>query len=148
MTLFKEMVYQAQPSHEVLVDDAYKGYRYLIISYGQYPCAYVVLESWHPCYMEKYDSLDILCHGGLTYSEFGLRAPKKRGKAQKVISNNFWAIGWDYGHWSDFLGHYIECEETDILIKNKKWTTQEIVEEAKSVIEQLDFIYDNTKVYA
>ena len=148
MTLFKEMVYQAQSSHEVLVDDAYKGYRYVIVSYGQYPCAYVVLEKWHPCYEKQCDYSYINCHGGLTYSEYGLRAPKKHGKAQKVISNNFWVIGWDYDHLGDFNGRLCEYGKTFAYIHGKKWTTQEILEEVKDVIEQLDFIYDNTKIYA
>ena len=152
MTLFKEMIYQAQSSHEVLVDNAYKGYRYMIISYGQYPCAYVALESWHPCYKKQYDHFNIDCHGGLSYSEHGLRAPKKNGRVRKVISNDFWVIGWDYNHVHDYNGAY-ESEQSkkmlgNFLLMGKKWTTQEIIEEVKEVIEQLDFIYDGTKVYA
>lgn len=148
MTLFKEMIYKAQPSYEILVDDSHLGYRYVVVSYGQYPCAYVALEKWHPCYEKQYDYLDINCHGGLTYSEYGLRALKKNGKAQKVISNDFWVIGWDYEHYDDFVGFYLGYEEINMIIKNKKWTTQEIVDEAKSVIEQLDFIYSSIGIYA
>ena len=145
MTLFKEMVYSTEVNIEVLVDEVYKGYRYFIMSYGQYPCAYVVLEEWHFCYEKQCDSINVSCHGGITYSEFGFRGFGK----PRLVENKYWVIGWDYCHYSDFHGTWLTKEDDDYLrVKSKKWTTQEIVDEAKSVIEQLDFIYDNTRVYA
>lgn len=44
-------------------------------------------------------------------------------------------IGWDYSHAGDYSSYY----ENDIYFQDeKKWTTEEIYEEVKSVIEQLE----------
>lgn len=143
MTLFKEMVYKVDVEEDILVDGSYLGYRYLIISRGQFPCAYIVLESWHPCYMERYDSLDILCHGDLSYSEFGLRGLNRT----HVVSNEFWVIGWDYAHLNDFHGGLCEYGKAFAYLQGKKWTTQEMLDEVHSVIEQLNFINTRELLY-
>ena len=51
----KPMEYKAKGSFEVLADDNYKGYRFLIVSYGTHPCAYVVLPKTSKFYGKPYD---------------------------------------------------------------------------------------------
>lgn len=53
-------------------------------------------------------------------------------------------LGWDYGHCNDFSGIYLrEIFEADVNLKNlKKWTTAEIFEDVKSVIEQLNEVFE------
>ena len=70
--------------------------------------------------------MDISCHGGLTYSEEYLRTVDKKG----------WFIGWDYAHYCDFLGYELEMP-IYIRTNGKKWTTYEIINECKQVIDQI-----------
>lgn len=82
-------------------------------SLGTHPVAYVQIPS------KPIDTREISCHGGVTYSEGDLNIDGFEVKG-------FW-IGWDYAHWGDCFG----------CLRGKKWTTEEIVEECKNVIDQL-----------
>ena len=69
---------------------------------------------------------DIRVHGGLTYSTDSF-----------LLLDNTWIIGWDYAH----------CDDYSIFAKNclflhdlKKWTTEEMIDECISVIDQLEEI--------
>ena len=75
---FKPMEYKAKGSFDVLADDTYRGYRFLIVSYGTHPCAYIVLPETSKLYGKTYedeifDDLNYHVHGGLTYSGKGLK---------------------------------------------------------------------------
>ena len=77
---------------------------------------------------------DIDCHGGITFCDF-----KDFGDGNKYY------IGWDYAHLYDFSGIYLlkELQEFDHS-KDKKWTSLELKEECKEVIEQLkDLMEEN-----
>ena len=113
---------------EVLENGLYNGYKFWIISYGSHPCAYVELQDTHPyygkCNCDAYD-LDIDVHGGITFGDFGLGS---------TISNKHFILGWDYNHFNDYnynddIRGYSSC--------GKKWTTEEIFEDVKNVINQL-----------
>lgn len=117
----KEMQYKAERINEVLDNGTINGFNYIIMSYGYHPCAYVELPEGH----SWLDDNNIEVHGGITFSDirdfgFGMH----------------YYIGWDYAHWDDYSG-------MDMMMPNeykmggKKWTTEEILEDVKYVIEQL-----------
>ena len=124
---FKPMEYKAKGSFDVLADDTYKGYRFLIVSYGTHPCAYVVLPETSKFYGKNYedeifDDLNFHVHGGLTYSEWGLK---------KLLGGKAYLIGWDYVHPGDYYEH------SPTLSLGKKWSTEEVYEEVKEVIDEI-----------
>ena len=119
----KEMIYQANRIYEILGDGVYKGWHYKIINYGTHPCAYVEIPQEHGLYGVDYIDINIDCHGGLTYSKFD-------------EDGNYY-IGWDYAHYGDYAGYEMMFPEI-CRINGKKWTTEEIFEEVKQVINQLN----------
>lgn len=132
----KEMVYKnymenGQEVIEILDEGIYKGFHYAIVSYGTNPCAYVEIPGGHKLYdvrnKNELDNID--CHGGITYvSKIGLIKP-----SNKNHRDGHW-IGWDYAHFGDYT--YLPAN-FEIWNEGKKWTTKEIFEEVKDVIEQL-----------
>lgn len=129
---FKSMEYKATGSFDVLADATYKGYRFLIVSYGTHPCAYVVLPETSKFYGKNYeneifDDLNFHVHGGLTYSEWGLK---------RLLGKKAYLIGWDYAHYSDFTG-YAFSNPFFLQGDEKKWSTEEIYEEVKEVIDEI-----------
>jgi len=119
----KEMKYLPErlKKPEVLLDTWEEGLRIIILSLGTHPCAYVGIPLEHPLAGFNYDDLDFIeCHGGFTFSEAG---------DDKYLPKGFWWYGWDYAHVGDWMGYYKEGEFRDY----KKWTTEEIYEEAKLV---------------
>lgn len=68
------------------------------------------------------------CHGGLTYSNDYLL----KGTPDEQFG---WWIGWDYAHCHDYAPYYSQAEAA--LMNLHKWTTKEIFEEVREVIEQL-----------
>ena len=119
------MIYKDYVKREVLGCGVYKGYQFAIISHGTHPCAYVGIDKDHNLYGKFCDEINILCHGGITYA----------GRLIEPIGDNYtWFFGWDYGHYNDYCGWYP-------MVGGKKWTTKEIYEEVKNVIEQLERMY-------
>ncbi len=109
----KEMKYkipQEFGAREVLARGTYNGYEYRIISYFTHPCAYVKLHE-----NESINNADIDCHCGITY--------------ELEEEQGHW-IGWDYVHIGDYCAQAPE-------LGGKQWTTAEILEEVKKVINQL-----------
>lgn len=123
----KEMIYQAKNKREVLFSGKCKNYDFYIMNLGTHPTAYVDVKNTKYQY-ECYNNIDILVHGGLTYSDDKLNID------DAVI--NGWFIGWDYAHCDDYLG-YEEELPFELRTNGRKWTTKEIFEDVKSVIEQL-----------
>ena len=136
----KEMVYKNRMVQaELLSNGEYKGYEYVVLSLGTHPCAYVGVSEDDKLYGLDYNSIyekyDINCHGGLTYSEDSLSFLEFSQKYNCDVKNaihNKWVIGWDYAHYGDYVVCFDECN-----VSGKKWTTHEIVEECKEVIDQL-----------
>lgn len=125
----KEMNYSNGRIIELLDNDIYKGYHYYILSLGSHPTAYIEIPKNDKLYKVFYMDVDINCHGGLTYSEDHLRI------SDGTIMNG-WFIGWDYAHYGDYIG-YEEMFPEELKEFGKKWTTLEIKEECKNVIEQI-----------
>ncbi len=128
----KEMIYKPTREVTILADDTYKGYHYVIISYGVHPCAYVEIPKDHKYYDKDYRELDITVHGGLTYGSSLADI--------NIGSKSDYYIGWDYAHAGDFVGYYFLINAINAVIQEeeKKYTTKEIFEDVKKVIEQLD----------
>lgn len=120
-----EMVYQqSRCEPQVLAHDIYHGRNYYVVSFGTHPCAYVEVSDLLSMTRkeQKYIENAIDCHGGVTYSD-----------AELVVANNKgWYIGWDYAHCMDYSG-YMPCGSL-----TKKWTTHEMVNECKRVIDQIE----------
>lgn len=121
----KDMIYREIRTFEMLGIGQYKGLNYYIVSLGTHPCAYVDVSETKLNNVD-YNDIDIRCHGGLTYSRNYLY----------TVRNDGWFIGWDYAHYEDFV-----CDMKDFNCafssNDKKWTTCEIVNECKSVIDQI-----------
>lgn len=124
----KEMIYSSEPKRELLVQGIYKDYKFYIINLGTHPVAYVNIKKGHPYRYEHYSEMNIDVHGGLTYSE------KAINTGNSVCVG--WFIGWDYAHCDDYYG-YEEALPFELRTNGKKWTTEEIFEDVKSVIKQL-----------
>ena len=122
----KEMIYTANRKLEVLHSGEYQGHKFAVLSLGTHPTAYVECKI-DDCRSYGDDRLDdIRVHGGFTY-----------------FNSAYWDkedttpyLGWDYAHYSDYAGYEIHFP-LDMGSNGKKWTTYEIYEEVKSVIEQL-----------
>ena len=120
----KEMVYQKTPIREVLDCGTIDGYAYAILSLGTHPTAYVNVPAGHPAYKKDYNKIDMDVHGGLTYGSSILRT-------SKTDSLDGWWLGWDYAHYTDYSGCF--PSEWD----QKRWTTEEIMEDVKTAVAQL-----------
>lgn len=126
-TPVKPMVYKDAKygSVEVLAHGVREGYQYYVISLGTHPCAYVRVHSKHPLYEKDYhDPRAIRAHGGLTYSATGINGVVKTG----------WWVGWDYAHYDDYMQYFAN---EPLGKRLHKWTTEEILEDVASAINQL-----------
>jgi len=125
----KDMKYGTKRIEKVLAEGNYRGYHFIIMNLGTHPTAYVEIPRTHKYFGKHYDDIDVCVHGGLTFDspQFG----KKK---------NSWFIGWDYAHCGDYYGYDEKFQRLFPALINrndKKWTTIEIFEDVKSVIEQL-----------
>lgn len=131
----KEMEYSKKRKIEVLDTGEYIGYTYYIMNLGTHPTAYVKVPNKLVQNFKEYEysfEIPIEVHGGITYFENHLRISE-----ESEIKGDF--VGWDYAHAGDYAGYYV-----DDLFKfglgdlfDKKWTTQEILEDVKDVCKQL-----------
>ena len=140
--MIKEMVYQAEwltsDDAIILARDFYKDYEYFVVSYGVHPCAYIALREGQPFYSATdYGDVNINCHGGCTFVEKGYK---------NLFDSNYKVIGWDYGHYNDFSGSSIKWG-TKWNERSKKWTTEEMIQECKNVIDQLYFFEHSELLY-
>ena len=90
------------------------GRKWFIVSYGSHPCAYV--ESDAP---EKVLD-EISVHGSIMFV----------GKAFPEFETEGRFIGWDYNHCEDYNAEFQHG--------GKQWTVDEIMDDVKSVIAQLN----------
>lgn len=125
----KEMKYENDRKLEILQDKKYKGYRYIILSLGTRPTAYIEIPKGHHLCGWDCDDIDIDVHGGLTYADHNLMG----------IDSENWYIGWDYAHAGDYYGAY------GFTRNDKKWTTKEIENECRRAINELIDKYDQEK---
>lgn len=116
----KDMKYDLNISKEIIDEGNFDGFNYAIINFGSHPGAYVQIPLNHPYFKKGYDEMDIEVHGGLTYSD----------SSHWSTNDGYW-IGWDYAHSNDFMPLVPSLKD------GKKWTTEEIFEDVKKVVNQL-----------
>lgn len=126
-TFIKPMIYDKNRSEKVeqIAAGTYKNFDYYVLNLKTHPTAYVDVSD-SPLNGVCYDDINIYCHGDLTYSEPILKTVDKKG----------WFIGWDYAHYGDYMD-YGNATLNNMFPDKKKWTTEEIVEECKNVIDQI-----------
>lgn len=123
---YKQPSYVATRCNKELLRGMYRGFEYRILDLGTHPTAYVKIPKGHPFYKKDYEKVDAIeVHGGLTYSRNYLYC--------EGTNLDGWWIGWDYAHYGDHTG-YDGPEPLHPWIK--KWTTEEILHDVKSVIDQ------------
>lgn len=133
---YLEMEYQNKRLEKpiILCEGKYKDYQFYILNLGTHPCGYVEIPKEHILYEKDYfeiEEMEINVHGGITYTNYFLYGIDKKS----------WYIGWDYAHAFDYYGGYDDKIFTNGLNDNcKKWSTIEIIEEVKNVINQLKVI--------
>lgn len=135
----KEMIYTATSKREWLIHSYYKGVEFVIMSLGTHPTAYIGLMKDNHLYGKYYydDDFPLLsCNGGITYTE-----PSIRNEDGKTVGTYKWWIGWDYNHLCDYNGLLAQDISYDALLLDafplKKWTTNEILDEVKTVIDEI-----------
>ncbi len=110
-----EYLYKREVS--ILDSGVYHDRKYFIISLGSHPCAYV---EFHNEFERGGDEwYDTPCHGSITYDDY----------AYWDENDETYYIGWDYAHSGDYLPYNVF---------GKKWTTQEVLENVKEVIDYLN----------
>lgn len=127
----KEMVYETEFRTKLLYRSSYKGYDYFVYSMGLFPTAYIGVDKSSKLYGKRTDELwKLPVHGGVTYASSSLNG------YELLYDKSMWFIGWDYSHGFDYIGLYINnC--SSINDNCKKWTTEEIIEECKFVIDNI-----------
>ena len=140
---------RCQENIQILDEGIYNNFHYAIVSLGSHPCAYVELPKEHKWYGKYYDNIPIDCHGGLTYSSTqGIICPLNNPNHR----DGYW-IGWDYAHYGDYVyndfndfgfaydfndfGFAYDFNDFGFALGEKHWTTEEIFEDVKDVINQL-----------
>ena len=135
----EKMIYKPRYEHgkeHVLWQGDVDGLEAAIVSYGTHPCAYINLtdeiiekikEEGYDESAEEYmfyDIIDAYPHGGFTFY----------GHLTCLGDGDRWA-GWDYAHCDDYTYDYLNglFDRSD----EKRWTTEEILEEVKEVVAEL-----------
>lgn len=121
----KEISYDGIIRREVVVEETYRGHKYVIIDNGSWPTAYVAVNSIS---LDK--AAEIRVHGGVTW----------KGEAHWENNPYTLYIGWDYAHLSDCVVH---SGDTSLSrLDGDKHTTEEIIVECKFAIDQLILLGD------
>ncbi len=127
----KEMIYSEKSTKEILHSGTYQDHKFVILTLGWHPTAYVEckLDNCNSVRDERLDNIEV--HGGFTYLD----------SAHWDDKDKTLYLGWDYAHFMDFSGIYLKESFPKVGDYERpigiKWTTAEIFEEVKSVIEQL-----------
>lgn len=140
--IIKEMEYSSDfGKRELLANGICRGYNFYILNLGINPTAYIGIPRDSVFYKKPHGDLNIKVHGGLTYSSNTLYLENR------VASG--WFIGWDYMHWGDFNGAFMDM---DIDMSDmRKWTVSDIIRDIEYVCEQLsqgdDFYKDEKHLF-
>lgn len=132
-TEMKEMVYGGSDGCLYLEIDL-EGYGIMVINVrGSHPCAYVTfpgidkVEDYVMIELEQNEDGEYLPHGGFTF--FG----KRNGYCE--VDDVLW-LGWDYAHYGDYIYTHDGFYDSP-FIENKEWTTEEVIEEARKVLDKI-----------
>ena len=116
----KEMIYGRRKKPEVLYHGKYKDHKFAILSLGSHPTAYIENKMGIIDY-DDFRINDVWVHGGFTYCDIGYWNDESKKSS--------W-LGWDYAHFNDY--YY-----TNPPLDGKQWTTEEIYDEVKWVIDHI-----------
>ncbi len=101
----------------------YRGIKYVILSWHEYPCCYIGVG------VELMGTVSEYCHGGATYSAGHVPW------FEEVTRGTHW-IGWDYAHSGDYIAFMP-------ALGGKRWTTEDLIAEVKSVIDKVREVMDD-----
>jgi hypothetical protein len=137
----KEMVYKYDENlisqkREVLAEGTYGEYKYIVMSHSLYPAVYIDLPDTvgerliYGGYTNAVKQLNrtVPVHGGWEYVSETLCTNDRGYQFRRG-----WFVGWTYNTDDDFIAGEIFSNHKD----GKKWTTAELVEEAKTAILKL-----------
>ena len=124
---------------QIVKHEQYNGYEYFIVYVdGLWYCAYVIIPEGHPLFEVHYDNIEnIETHGGFTFAD------------HHRLAENQWCIGWDYAHIGDYMpifGDYRDEMEDGFGMPPHHWTPEEIEDDCKDVIGQLNDRYKNENI--
>ena len=123
--MISEMIYKPRKELEIIAEEEYKQFKYVIISLGIFPMAYIENKFEFNTLTSAQEYA--IPHGGFTY----------HGKAYWNDNDKSTYLGWHYGHKSDFNGYDLVFDQNMQNIRAKKWTTKEVIEEIKNVIDKM-----------
>lgn len=137
----KEMVYRYDENlisqeREVLAEGTYGDYKYIVMSHSIYPAVYIDLPDTvgerliYGGYTNAVKQLnrDVPVHGGWEYVSETLCTNDRGYQFRRG-----WFVGWTYNTADD----YIAGELFSYRKGEKRWTTAELIEEAKAAIKEL-----------
>lgn len=108
---------------KIILHRTYQGYNYEIRGYHGHPTAYVQIPRIHPFEWESsYDRINNI---------FEEKCPENIPHGWFTYFENGW-LGWDYAHMGDFVNNGLTSH-----LEDKRWTIEEISEDARRVIEGL-----------
>lgn len=91
-------------------------------------CGYVGVKEGHPWFEKPYQDVEAHVHGGLTYSDHcqGHICHKTENE-----DDNVWWLGFDCGHWNDFIPKVHGSETRVCTYKTVEYVRREIEDLAR-----------------
>lgn len=137
----KEMVYRYNENlisqkREILAEGTQGDYKYIVMSHSIYPAVYIALPDTvgelliYEGYTNAVKQLnrDVPVHGGWEYVSETLCTNDRGYQFRRG-----WFVGWTYNTADDYIAGEPFSNHKD----GKKWTTAELIEEAKTAIMKL-----------
>lgn len=124
--IYEPLTYGLNCKPKLIAEGTHANLKYYIYSMGSHPCAYVEVTGTPYAGMDYLDDNlvnNLICHGGITYSE---------GNLHDLDTKGHWYLGWDYAHFRDWYG-----DDPLLNLNHKKWTVEEIAQECCNVINQI-----------
>lgn len=106
-------------------------------------CGYVGVSEGHPYFQKHYDDVDVSAHGGLTYSDMCQEDPENHGIChlpEPGEPEHVWWLGFDCGHYDDFMPGYGSWSMRPIPEIMKRGTYRDVPfvqEECRQLAQQL-----------
>lgn len=125
----KQMIYGSGKSEVLYHEKDTDGYGITILNIrGSHPCAYVTfpgIDITGDCEQFWIDDKVVEPHGGFTF--LGTLGDWTR-------IDDIW-LGWDYAHMGDYTWSGIDISPFRYDVDEKKWTTEEILDEARAILQ-------------
>ncbi len=102
-------------------------------------CGYVGVSDGHPFFGKDYNSVDVDCHGGLTFSNTCANVEEtEEGHyichvAEPNEPQKVWWLGFDCGHFMDKTPGSFYAREDDGIYRNIAYVTDEVTKLAKQI---------------